>query len=173
MAELGLFKGQRVELVLGQIIEMSPPGSRHATVVLLVQEAVRRAFGPGYVVRGQLPFFVDPSCEPEPDIAVVAGNIRDSLEGHPSSAVLLVEVAESSLMYDRTTKASIYANAQIAEYWIVNLIEQTVEVYREAQPDTDAVAGYAYAEVAVWRRGERITPLAASHTRITVSDLLP
>ncbi len=97
----------------------------------------------------------------------------DSLERHPSSTVLLVEVAESSLMYDRTTKASIYAKAQIAEYWIVNLIEQTVEVYREAQPDTDAVAGYAYAEVAVWGRGERITPLAASHTRIAVSDLLP
>lgn len=173
MAELGFFQDQQVELLLGQIIEMSPQSSRHATVVLLVQEAVRRAFGPDYVVRGQLPFLADATSEPEPDVAVVAGSIRDSLEEHPSSAVLLVEVAESSLQYDRTTKASVYAKAQITDYWIVNLLDEVIEVYRSPQPDADTVTGYAYTQVTVVRGGESITPLAVPQARIAVSDLLP
>jgi Uma2 family endonuclease len=173
MAELGFFQDQRVELLVGQIIEMSPQSSRHATVVLLVQEAVRRAFGADYVVRGQLPFLADATSEPEPDVAVVAGAIRDGLEEHPSSAVLLVEVAESSLQYDRTTKASVYAKAQIADYWIVNLLDEVIEVHRNPQPDADTVTGYAYTQVSVARRGESITPLAVPQARIAVSDLLP
>ena len=173
MAALGLFQGQRVELILGQIIEMSPQGSRHATAVLLAQEAIRQAFGPGYVIRSQLPFLVDAACEPEPDIAVIEGNIRDGLEEHPSFAQLLIEVADSSLHYDRTTKASVYAKAQIADYWIVNLVDEAVEVYRLPQPDAEAEAGYVYAEMVSLERGELLTPLARPATEIAVSDLLP
>jgi Uma2 family endonuclease len=173
MASLGLFRGQRVELILGQIIEMSPQSSRHATVVLLVQEAVRQAFGPGYVVRSQLPLSVDASSDPEPDIAVVAGDIRDNVDEHPASALLIVEVADSSLHYDRVTKASIYAKAQIAEYWIVNVVEGIVEVYRSPQPDDAAAAGYTYTKDLTFRRGDVLTPLARPQARIAISDLLP
>ncbi len=173
LASLGLFHGQRVELILGQIIEMSPQGSRHATAVLLVQEAVRQAFGMGFVIRGQLPLFADDTSDPEPDVAVVEGDIRDGLEAHPSSASLLVEVSDSSLSYDRKTKASVYAKAQIEDYWIVNLVEDIVEVYRVPQPDAEAEAGYTYAEVVTYKRGETITPLALPQVRISVSDLLP
>ncbi len=173
LASFGLFQGQRVELILGQIIQMSPQGSRYATSVLLVQEAVREAFGTGFVIRGQLPFLVEDSSDPEPDVAVVEGDIRDGLEAHPSSASLLVEVSESALQYDRQTKASLYARAQIEDYWIVNLVEDVVEVYRVPQPDAEAEAGYAYTEVATFERGDTITPLALPQARIAVADLLP
>ena len=173
LASLGLFRGQRVELVLGQIIEMSPQGSRHATGVLLVQEAMRQAFATGYVIRSQLPLFVDAANDPEPDIAVVAGTIRDGLEEHPSSALLVVEVADSSLQYDRTTKGSVYAKAQVADYWIVNLIEEIVEVCRVPQPDPRAETGYAYTDMSTFRRGDMLAPLALPQAQIAVSDLLP
>ncbi len=173
LASLGLFRGQRVELILGQIIEMSPQGSRHATGVLLVQEAMRRVFETGYVIRSQLPLFVDAANDLEPDIAVVAGNIRDSLEEHPSTALLVVEVADSSLLYDRTTKASVYAKAQVADYWIMNIIEEVVEVYRSPQPDPQAETGYAYADMSTLRRGDMLAPLALPQAQIAVSELLP
>ena len=173
MAALGLFRGQRVELILGHIIEISPQSSRHATVVLLVQEAVRQAFGPGYVVRSQLPLYVETSSDPEPDIAVVAGDIRDNMDEHPASALLIVEVADSSLQYDRVTKASVYAKAQIADYWIVNLVEGIVEVYRSPQSDDAAEAGSTYTKDITFERGDVIIPLARPQASIAVSDLLP
>ena len=125
------------------------------------------------MIRSQLPFLVDDACEPELDVAVIEGNIRDGLDEHPSSALLLIEIADSSLPYDQTTKASVYAKAQIAEYWIVNLINESVDVYRLPQPYDQAEAGYAYAEVVSLTRGEVLTPLARPGSHIGVSDLLP
>jgi Uma2 family endonuclease len=90
MAELGWFARQRVELIEGQVIDMSPMGSEHATAVVLTAKAVEQVFGTGYFVRWQMPFGVGELSEPEPDVAVIAGDIRDYTTEHPTSAVLIV-----------------------------------------------------------------------------------
>ncbi len=140
MGELGLFNGQRVELLDGEVIVMSPMGAGHAAAVTKVAHALFRAFGEGFSVRVQLPLALDPTTEPEPDVAVITGSPDDYLDEHPSTAVLIVEVADTSLAYDRTEKARVYARANISEYWIVNLLERQLEVYRKPQ-------GERYAEV--------------------------
>src|SRR6266853_670905 len=123
MAELGLFDGQRVELVDGEIMQMPPQKNWHFVTIKLVEEALESAFGPGYWVRTQGPINLGATSEPEPDIAVVAGKPRD-YRAHPNAALLVVEVSDTTLAYDRGRKASLYASASIADYWIVNLIDR-------------------------------------------------
>jgi Uma2 family endonuclease len=109
---------------------------------------------------------LDPSSEPEPDLSVVVGSWKDYRETHPSSAVLVVEVADTSLEYDRDRKGSLYARARIADYWIINLPEQCVEVYRDPEQGI-------YRSRRRFMPGEKISPLAAPDATINVADLLP
>src|SRR6266478_1516710 len=125
-----LHEDEPVELVGGQLIVAEPQGSAHAVGVSVVARALGRAFGPGWYVMVQLPIALDEESEPEPDVAVVPGDPRDYREGHPSRPVLVVEVAESTLSFDRRDKGSLYARAGLPEYWIVNLVERVLEVYR-------------------------------------------
>src|SRR5215831_13575418 len=122
---------ERLELIGGRIVAMSPEGALHAGAIDLCAEALRRVFAAGYTVRIQHPLAVDPDDEPEPDIAVVGGSPRDHLVDHPHEAVLVLEVAESSLEYDRGEKARLYARADVTDYWIVNLIDRRLEVHRD------------------------------------------
>jgi Uma2 family endonuclease len=173
MAQLGLFAGKRVELIEGQVIDMSPMGSLHATAVALAARSVEPAFGRGYFARWQMPFAIGDISEPEPDLAIVAGDIRDYAADHPTTAMLIIEVADTSLTYDRETKGSLYAKAGILDYWIINLVDRQVEVYRQPVNDEDALYGYAYADKVIYREHDTITPLAQPGTTIAVSDLLP
>jgi Uma2 family endonuclease len=169
MIDAGVFgEGEHVELVGGAIVEMSPEGPHHAGTIDLIAEILRRTFGPGFTIRVQHPLVIDPDGEPEPDLAVVAGEPRAHLDAHPRSAALVVEVAESSLAYDRREKALLYARAAIPEYWIVNLAERVLEVHREPKPG-------GYAEIATVAVGDEIVPIAASEgaEAIAVSFLLP
>jgi Uma2 family endonuclease len=134
MWAMGLLEGQRVELIEGEVIEMNPLSSLHATAVTLATGALREKFGKEWVVRVQNPLSLGIHSEPHPDIAVVAGNARDFRDEHPNTASLIVEVADSSLAYDRSCKAAIYAEGKIPEYWIVNLQERLLEVYRHPVP---------------------------------------
>ncbi|TMA32903.1 MAG: Uma2 family endonuclease, partial [Deltaproteobacteria bacterium] len=110
----------RVELLEGVVVAMAQsPG--HAVAGDLVAEALRRAVGPRAAVRVQRPFVAGRRSVPEPDVAIVPGRVRDYAKSHPTTALLIVEVAEWSLAQDRITKAAIYAGAGIPEYWIVNL----------------------------------------------------
>jgi Uma2 family endonuclease len=126
----GLLVGQRVELIEGEVIEMNLLSSEHATAVTLATYALRDIFGKGWLVRVQNPLSLGIHSEPHPDIAVVAGQARDFKDEHPTTATLIVEVADSSLAYDRSRKAAVYAEAQIPEYWVVNLQDRLLEVYR-------------------------------------------
>jgi len=92
---------------------------------------------------------------------------------HPHQAELLVEIADSSLHYDRTVKNSLYAKAGIVEYWIVNLVDGQLEVYRQPIPDPDAEYGFRYAEVRIYQSGEQVTPQALSAGVVAIDDLLP
>ncbi|HEU4440022.1 MAG TPA: Uma2 family endonuclease, partial [Methylomirabilota bacterium] len=102
----------------------------------------------------------------------VPGSFRDYRRAHPSRPALVVEVAESSLTLDRDHKGSLYARAGIADYWIVDLAERRLEVYREPAPDGAAPFGWRYRSVIVPDREAVVSPLAAPAARVRVADLL-
>jgi Uma2 family endonuclease len=174
MVGAGVFPpGERVELIDGEVLQMTPQGSVHATALLLAEEALRAAFHSGTHVRIQLPLALDPSSEPEPDVTVVLGSPRDYRDAHPTSALLVVEIADTTLPYDREQKGSVYARAGITEYWIVNLLNQRVEVYRDPTSAPQARYGWAYRSVLQFVQGDHISPLAAPQARVAIADLLP
>jgi Uma2 family endonuclease len=164
---------ERVELVDGEILTMAPPGSRRATGVGLVDDALRGAFGPEAHVRVQLPLVLDPLSEPEPDVAVVCGVRRDYRDEHPSTALLIVEVADSTLALAKRWKAGLYARAGIPEYWIIDVADAWLEVHREPEPAPSARFGWAYASVERLGRSDAVSPLAAPQAHVAVADLLP
>ena len=167
VVECGGFGPQdRIALLDGELWEVSPQGSRHAAVYVIVTGAVQEAFGTGYHVRGQCPVALDDASEPEPDLAVVPGAPRDYLSAHPPPAVLLVEVSESSLSFDRGRKLVAYARNGIPEYWLVDLNADKLEVYRNP-------SGTGYASKAILGRGDTVVPLHAPDSVVTVADLLP
>jgi len=173
LIDAGIFGPEdRVELLDGLLIAREPQGRRHAAVVVLVRTALEKAFGRAYHVREEKPIALDDRSEPEPDVVVVPGTPRDYLDVHPSRPVLLAEVAETSLAIDRLRKGSLYARAGVADYWVVNLIEETLEVYREPVL-TASGSEWKYDSVRLFRRNAFVTPLDAPRARIRVSDLLP
>lgn len=173
MAEMGLFADRRVELIEGQVIDMAAMRSPHAVAVDLMDAALKAVFGPGYYIRQQKPFVVSDISEPEPDVAVIKGKIRDFTDAHPTEAALLVEVADSSVTYDRTVKQSLYASAGIADYWIVNLVARQLEVYRQPVAKPDAKYGFCYAALNIYQAGQIVAPLAMPGSSVAVSDILP
>jgi Uma2 family endonuclease len=167
MVDAGIIgEDEHVELVGGAIVQMSPEGAHHAGTIDLCADLLRRAFGPGFTVRVQHPLVIDPSDEPEPDLAVVAGGPQAHLAAHPRSAALVVEVSGSSLAYDRREKALLYGRAGIGEYWIVNLADRVVEVHRE--PTSEGYGSVLFVPITA-----SVTPLAASGTPIAVGDIFP
>lgn len=174
MAEVGVFRpGEHVELIGGRIVTMSPQNSPHATALTLAHEELRTLFGTGYVVRMQLPLDLSPSSQPEPDLAVVHGRTRDYASAHPTTALLVVEISESTLTFDRGEKASLYASAGIPEYWIVNLLDRRLEVYRDPVPMPSQAYGYGYRNCTHYFAVDGVATLAAPQGAIKVADLLP
>jgi len=174
LGDLGILReDEPVELIGGQLIVAEPKNTPHAAVVALAADALRLAFGPGWLVRQQDPIALDPDSEPEPDLSVVRGSPRDYLADHPARPVLVVEVAESSLRFDRRDKGSLYAKAGLPDYWIVNLRDRRLEVYRHAAADDAARFGWRYLDVKAFAAGARVTPLALPDVSIAVADILP
>lgn len=174
LVDVGIFGPEdRVELLDGLLVAREPQGERHATVVGLVRAALERAFGRRYHIREEKPVALDERSEPEPDIVVVPGGLRDYLTAHPSRPVLIVEVAETSLKLDRLRKGGLYARAGIAEYWIVNLVDEVLEVYRDPVRAPSGGSDGKYDSVRLLRRNAVVTPLAAPRARIRVAALLP
>jgi Uma2 family endonuclease len=173
LIDAGFFRpDDPVELLGGQLIVAEPQGSRHYAALRATHEAVRAAFGPGWEIRGQGPLALDDESEPEPDVAVVPGSFRDYRAAHPSRPVLVIEIAESSLAMDRSHKGSLYARARLPDYWIVNLVEQLLEVYRDPASDPSAPFGWHYRSVAILAEWAAATPLALPDRPIAVGDLL-
>ena len=136
LIEIGVFRpGEPVELLGGELMVSEPQGSAHYTAIGLVEDALRAALGPGWLVRSQGPIALTDDSEPEPDVAVTRGARRDYSREHPARPALVVEVAESSLSLDREHKGSLYARAGVADYWILNLVERVLEIYREPIQD--------------------------------------
>jgi Uma2 family endonuclease len=174
MIAAGIFgPEERVELLDGEILYVAPQKSPHATAVCLAQEALRIAFGGDFHVRGQLPVALDAYSEPEPDLTVVRGEPRDFRDHHPETAVLVVEVADSSLAHDRKRKGSLYARAGVRDYWIVNLVGGCLEVFRDPVRSSAARYGWEYAGARSFSPEESIAPLEAPESPVRVADLLP
>jgi Uma2 family endonuclease len=174
MGEAGILApGERVELIEGEILSMAPQGPSHSTSTSRLYQVFEVAFGLGFYVRSQLPLALGLISDPEPDVAVVPGPIEDYESAHPATALLVVEVSDTTLAYDRTIKAGLYARAGIADYWIVNLVDHLVEVHRDPQPDATSPLGASYGQVIRHGRGAVISPLAAPQAQIAVDNLLP
>jgi Uma2 family endonuclease len=172
--ERGLFEpDDRIELIDGLLIVREPQSAPHLVALQLAQRALQRAFGDGWNVRPAGPVALDEDSEPEPDLAVVPGDPRDYVGGHPARPSLVVEVSLTRLAFDREYKASLYARAAIVDYWIVNLVDRVLEVYREPVVDPSAIYGWHYRSVTSLTPQDFVAPLAFTSVRIVVSDLLP
>ena len=125
---MGMFEDERVELLRGALVAMTPQKPPHASTVAALGKLFERSLGDRGVVRQHSPLALSEDSEPEPDIALVP--LGDYSKEHPTTAFLVIEVADSSLRKDREVKAAVYAEAKIAEYWIVNLVDRVLEVYR-------------------------------------------
>jgi Uma2 family endonuclease len=174
MIELGIFQpDEAIELIDGELMVAEPQGAAHYTAIQKTARAFMAVFESGWTVRTQGPLGLDDKSEPEPDVAVVTGNVDNYRSAHPSRPALTVEVAESSLTVDRDQKGSLYARAGLPDYWILDLGTRTLEVYREPVADSAAPFGWRYARRHVFDASTRVTPLAAPGTSIAVADLLP
>jgi Uma2 family endonuclease len=174
MAEAGIFRpDERTELIGGRIYVKAPQTPQHAAGISLVGETLRSLFNVGSHVRMHGPLNLSSFSEPEPDVAVVRGTIRDYAKAHPNAALLVVEVAESSLAYDRGIKASLYASAGIPEYWVLNLVNRRLEVSRDPIAMPGQLHGYGYRTCTHYLAADAVTPLAAATGKVTVADLLP
>lgn len=166
LTEDGWFKGQRVLLLDGEIIQMPPMKHPHAWSVSKVYDSLRQIFGDRHWVRQDMPLNASDRSDPEPDVAVTEFPMK-KYKDHPATAILVVEIAESSLPLDRK-KVAVYAEAGVTEYWILNLKDRQLEVFRS--PDA---ATRTYRETRIVAQNDSIAPLAAPNAAVKVSDLLP
>jgi Uma2 family endonuclease len=163
-----LHPDDRVELLEGVIVAMSPQSPRHASTTRRISRVLTNLIEDRAVLSVQFPLIAGSFSVPEPDIAVIPGRESDYENAHPTTALLIVEVADSSLLQDRLTKAAVYAAAGIPEYWLVNLRDDGIEVFRA--PDRKTAR---YLETRTLRRGEQIDLVALPDAKVSVSDLLP
>jgi len=157
----------RVELLDGLIVAMSPQDPLHAAAITRLTRVLQRVVGDRAAVRVQLPIVLGRSA-PEPDLTLVPIDAGENPEAHPRSAFLVVEVADSSLVPDRLTKAAIYARAGLPEYWLVNLVDDCIEIFRKPVRKWGR-----YRSTSTVSRGERIRVAAFPDVTVAVEELLP
>ena len=171
--EAGLLDGQRVELIDGEILLMSPMAAPHAICVMKTQYALIDALPRRLIVRVQLPLRMFSRTEPEPDLAIIEREVAFDLSQNPSTAALVIEVSDSTLQADQTTKMSLYAAANIPEYWILNLQNRRLEVHRQPIEDSLQPFGHRYGTMQTLNIDGEIAPLCAPDVVLKVADLLP
>lgn len=163
LVQLGLLEDERVELLHGTLVEMSPNDPPHSSAIQALSTLLVPSLRGRAAVRVQLPLYAADESEPEPDVAVVPlGEYRVS---HPAEAHLVIEVAVSSVNKDRNVKAPLYAASSVAEYWLVNIPERVVEVFRSPR-------GGAYTQVTRHGPGETLRPEAFPDVEVRLIDVL-
>ena len=174
-ADYGIFApAERLELIQGRVYLKLPQTARHTQSLRAAAEALAAAFGPGYDVRQQLPLVLAEDGEPEPDLTVVPGTWRDyPAQPTQDQALLVVEISDTTLRFDRREKAALYAQAGIRDYWIVNIQDRTLEIRRDPAPVTEDMTETAYRSVLMHQQTDHVAPLTALHASIAVADLLP
>ncbi len=168
LAEMGVYSHtDRVELIEGEIVEMSPIGSNHAGCVDYLNGILSRHLGSKAIIRGQNPIRFDSLSEPLPDIVVLKYREDYYRSKHPEAkdALLIIEVADSSLDHDRNRKVPLYAQNGIEEVWIVNLLAREIEVYRHPE-------GERYKEIKQYHAGQTISPMAFPEVCLSVEEII-
>lgn len=173
LGEQGLFRGQHVELIHGEIIVLTPQSSQHSFVVGRLQRLLSQVFSDEFWVRTQLPLQISETEEPEPDVSVVSGRLEEFVDAHPKSAQLVVEVSFSSLEYDEQVKSHLYAAAGVPDYWVLDLESRRLIVMREPVADESADLGYRYTKVETLTADGHVAPLEKPDARLAVADMLP
>ena len=187
LIDQGVFQpGERLELLGGELVVREPQGDLHALAIELAGEALRAAFGPGWRIRIQLPVALDDESEPEPDLSVVLGPVPTAPLAKPAAPVLVVEVAETSLLLDRHRKAGLYARAGVLDYWIVNLVDRRLEglprapsrrrghfrmAIRTSEPAPARRGGVPSGGARCPHRGRRVDPLTGWRSRRAARSL--
>ena len=166
--EAGAFEGWKIELVEGVLHDMTPQTSLPAGLATKVSGILAEIDPGDHLFRQHSPLAIAGDSMPEPDVAVVPPDPEGDcyVSAHPTTAALVVEIADSSLQYDRDVKARIYAEAGIAEYWILNLRSWQLEVYREP-------AGSMYGSRTILTLSDKVSPLFAAGAGIPVAQLFP
>jgi Uma2 family endonuclease len=171
LGELGFFAGRRVERIHGEVIEMSPIGWPHVVGCRKTGEILERVFsGIGWVSRNEQPLALSES-DPQPDVIVVPGRFEDYTD-HPTTALLVVEVADTTLDADTTTKAELYATAGILDYWVLDVIGRQLIVFRDPAPLPAGLGGTAYRTRQTYGPTDAVSPLAAPNATVKVADVL-
>ena len=169
MAEAGIFHPEeRVELIAGQIIRMSAKGTAHTAAFRRTAKILRNLLANQAEVYTQDPIQLDDFSEPEPDIAVVRIHPLDYADHHPtpSEVYLIIEVADSSFKYDRETKGKAYAKSGIADYWVLDVNERKLHVFREPTPE-------GYQSEVILSEEASLSPLQFPTFVIALQDMLP
>lgn len=172
LSDAGAFDDERVELLDGEIWTLPAHGTPHFSAVRRAVIFLSEVFETGFDFRQQAPMTLEDGTEPEPDVLVVAGSWKD-YEGHhpvPAEVRLLIEVSDATLRKDRGEKLRTYARAGITDYWIVNLVNRRLEVYRDPTPTDDS---YGYKNILSLFDGDSIAPLSAPNSKVAVADLFP
>lgn len=169
---LGLFRDQKTHLLRGVIYQEPPMNPPHAAGVRRVCRVLNRVFA-GFDVRCQLPVDVLPGSRPLPDAAVVDPSPDDYATAHPTVAHLIVEVADETLFDDTTTKAELYASAGIVDYWVLDVANRRLLVFRDPAPLPADLGTVAYRTQHTLGPADTVSPLAAPTAVIKVADLLP
>jgi hypothetical protein len=173
MIDLGWFQDKRVEMIGGEVIEMAAQLDLHLASITATQDTLRLAFGSGYWVRVQGSLDLSPHGIPSPDLAVVPGSHHGAGRTIARSALLVVEISDTTLAYDRYHKSSLYSAGGIADYWIVNLVQSQLEVYRDPVADSTQLFGSRYNTRTILDPTDKLSPLAAQQAQILVANLLP
>lgn len=163
LAAAGCFDDERVELLFGLVVPMSPTDQAHVVSAYRLRRALEAKLGERTHVFEAAPFAASDISEPEPDLVVTS---EASWNQHPTRALLVVEIARTSLARDKGPKALIYGLADVAEYWIVNHVDEVVEVYRDRH-------GGEWRSRSTHGRGAHIAMLAFPDVTIAVTDILP
>ena len=155
------------EIIDGYIIDKMSIGSKHAGTVKKINRILSVIMGNGAIISVQDPIYVDDFNEPEPDIALLKPRKDFYAESHPKPAdvLLLIEVSDSTLEYDRNFKIPLYAESEIREFWIVNLRDKTVEIYTSPKNGS-------YRSTRILETGETIESNAAANLKLTVDEIL-
>ncbi len=168
MGEVGLFReDDRVELIEGEIVDMSPIGRRHAVRVSVISQLFAERLGRAVFVWAQNPLTLPGRSQPEPDVTLLRPRPDFYTDKDPTAedVLLVIEVADSSLDYDRRVKAALYARNGVVEYWLVNLIQDHVIVHRDPTLD-------GYRDVQIAHDGDELRPLAFPDLALAVEDIL-
>lgn len=173
LSKTGLFQDKKTMLLDGVLYVMTLPKPPHDTTLNLTYEFLRAAFPIGHHVRNQQGFDIGTRNDPGPDLVVVTGSIRDYATRTPTTAVIVVEVSDTTLAIDTTTKAELYATASVPEYWVIDVVNRQLHVFRDPQPLPVGLGAIAYRSHQTFGPTDTVSPLAVPTATVTVSDLLP